>query len=56
LIEAGTRFVTLTFGGWDMHSSIERSARNAVPQVDNAVCTLVDDLDQRGRLDSTMIT
>ena len=55
LVEAGVRFVTLTFSGWDMHSSIEKSARNAVPQVDKAVATLVDDLDARGRLDSTMV-
>ncbi len=55
LIEAGVRFVTLTFGGWDMHSSIEKSARRAVPQVDKAVATLIDDLDSRGRLASTMV-
>ena len=23
LVEAGVRFVTLTFGGWDYHSSLE---------------------------------
>ncbi|MDB5349826.1 MAG: hypothetical protein JWN86_1073 [Planctomycetota bacterium] len=55
LVEAGVRFVTLTYSGWDMHSSIERSVRNAVPMVDSAVATLVDDLHVRGRLDSTII-
>jgi hypothetical protein len=55
LVEAGVRFVTLTFGGWDMHSSIERATRNAVPMVDSAVGTLVDDLDARGMLDKTMV-
>jgi len=55
LVEAGVRFVTLTYSGWDMHSSLEKSTRNAVPQVDSAVATLVDDLDTRGLLDSTMI-
>ena len=55
LVEAGARFVTLTFSGWDMHSSIERSTRNAVPMVDHAVATLIDDLDVRGRLESTMV-
>lgn len=55
LIEAGVRFVTLTYSGWDMHSSIEKSVRSAVPVVDNAVATLIDDLDVRGRLDSTIV-
>ena len=27
LVEAGTRFVTLTYGGWDMHSNIEGSLK-----------------------------
>jgi hypothetical protein len=55
LVEAGVRFVTLTFGGWDMHSSIEKSCRRVLPIVDAAVSTLIEDLDQRGLLDSTMV-
>jgi hypothetical protein len=55
LIEAGVRFVTLNFDGWDMHSSIDKSMRRAGPMLDHAVATLVDDLDQRGLLDSTMV-
>ena len=55
LIESGVRFVTLNFDGWDMHSSLERSVRRSVPMLDQAVGTLVDDLDQRGLLDSTMV-
>ncbi len=55
LVEAGVRFVTLTFGGWDMHSSIEQSIKNTGPILDRAVASLIDDLDQRGRLESTMV-
>jgi Protein of unknown function (DUF1501) len=55
LVEAGVRFVTLTYGGWDMHSSLERSVRNAAPMVDSAVGSLVDDLDVRGMLDKTIV-
>ncbi len=55
LVGAGVRFVTLTFGGWDMHSSLEKSVKSAVPNVDRAVATLVDDLETRGMLDSTMV-
>ena len=55
LVESGVRFVTLTFGGWDMHSSIEKSVRNVVPILDRAVGTLIDDLDQRGMLENTAV-
>jgi hypothetical protein len=55
MVEAGVRFVTLTFGGWDMHSSIERSMKNAGPALDNAVGSLVDDLALRGMLDKTVV-
>jgi hypothetical protein len=55
LVEAGVRFVTLTFGGWDMHSSLDRSVHRVLPILDAAVATLVDDLDQRGLLDSTAV-
>jgi hypothetical protein len=55
LIEAGVRFVTLNFDGWDMHSSLEKGVRRNVPMLDAAVASLVDDLDQRGLLDSTMV-
>jgi hypothetical protein len=55
LVEAGVRFVTLNFDGWDMHSSIEKSVRRSVPMLDAAVATLVDDLDDRGLLDSTIV-
>jgi uncharacterized protein (DUF1501 family) len=49
------RFVTLTFGGWDMHSSIERAMRNSGAMMDSAVATLIDDLSVRGMLDTTMV-
>lgn len=55
LVEAGVRFVTLTFGGWDYHSSLERGMKNVLPILDAAVGSLVDDLDERGLLDSTIV-
>ncbi|MDR3632609.1 MAG: DUF1501 domain-containing protein [Isosphaeraceae bacterium] len=55
LVEAGVRFVTLTFSGWDYHSSLERGMKNVLPILDNAVGSLVDDLDVRGLLDSTVV-
>jgi hypothetical protein len=55
LVEAGVRFVTLTFGGWDFHSSLEKGMHRVLPVLDRAVATLVEDLDQRGLLDSTAV-
>ncbi len=55
LIEAGVRFVTLTFSGWDYHSSLERGMKSVLPILDAAVGSLIDDLDERGLLDSTMV-
>lgn len=55
LVEAGVRFVTLTFDGWDWHSSIERGMKTVLPVIDAAIATLIDDLDQRGLLDTTMV-
>jgi len=55
LVEAGVRFVTLTFSGWDFHSSLERGMKSALPILDATVGTLVEDLDDRGLLDSTIV-
>ncbi len=55
LVEAGVRFVTLTFSGWDFHSSLQKGMNTVLPVLDHAVGTLVDDLDQRGMLDSTLL-
>jgi hypothetical protein len=55
LVESGVRFVTTTYGGWDMHSNIENSIKSQVPSFDQAYAMLIKDLDERGLLDSTMV-
>lgn len=55
LVTAGVRFVTLTFSGWDVHSSLVDWSKTALPNMDNAVGTLIEDLDLRGQLDSTIV-
>ncbi len=55
LVEAGVRFVTLTYGGWDHHDNIERGMKGQVPALDRGLATLIQDLDSRGLLDSTLV-
>lgn len=55
LVEAGVRFVTLTFGGWDYHSSLDAGMHRVLPVLDNAVGSLIQDLDQRGLLETTVV-
>ncbi len=55
LVESGVRFVTLTYGGWDMHDNIASGIQNQLPIFDKAYAALINDLDQRGLLDSTLV-
>ena len=55
LVESGVRFVTTTYGGWDMHNNIEAGIKGQVPSFDQAFATLIRDLDGRGLLDSTLV-
>jgi hypothetical protein len=48
LCEAGVGFVTIHFGGWDMHGQIKSSMENLAPHVDRAVSAFVEDCQQRG--------
>ncbi len=54
LVEAGTRFVTVTYGEWDSHVDVRRSCLDQMPALDHAIAGLVTDLDRRGMLDSTL--
>jgi len=55
LVEAGVRFVTLTYGGWDLHGGIAQGTKSQLPQLDQAFAALINDLSSRGMLDKTMV-
>jgi hypothetical protein len=59
LVEAGSRFVTAAgykFNAWDTHSDNDRLHRDRlVPLLDQALATLMEDLEQRGLLESTLV-
>jgi hypothetical protein len=55
LVEAGVPFVTINEGGWDHHTNLFPALRQRLPTFDRTIATLIDDLDQRGLLDTTMV-
>ncbi|MEC7555756.1 MAG: DUF1501 domain-containing protein [Planctomycetota bacterium] len=55
LCEAGCGFVTLGYGGWDMHGNIQKSMNGRGPVVDRAVSAFVDDVSQRGLSDRILL-
>ena len=55
LVEAGVRFVSLTYGGWDHHDNIKNAMSNQMPKFDQAFAALIRDLEKRGLLDSTLV-
>jgi hypothetical protein len=55
LVEAGVRFVTVTYGGWDMHNQISTGMRRDMPALDQALASLIEDLESRGLLERTLI-
>jgi hypothetical protein len=56
LVEAGVRFVTISFGGWDTHGkNFEALSKRLLPTLDQTLSALVEDLSARGLLDSTIV-
>ncbi len=55
LVEAGSTFVTVHFGGWDHHWDLEKGMKNYLPQIDDLVSALFVDLEDRGLLETTLV-
>ena len=55
LVESGVRFVTVNSGGWDHHANIFASLDKRLPEIDGCLSSLIEDLDSRGLLDSTLV-
>lgn len=55
LIEAGVPFVTLNEGGWDHHSDIFDSLQKKLPPFELAIAALIEDLERRGLLQTTLV-
>jgi len=61
LVERGVRFVQIYHGGghqqqnWDAHNGVEENLQIHGPEIDKPIAALLTDLEQRGRLDETLI-
>jgi hypothetical protein len=56
LVEAGVRCVTLDFGGWDTHrDNFKTLKEQLLPPWDAALATLLEDLHERGLLETTLV-
>jgi hypothetical protein len=55
LVEAGVPFITLYEGGWDHHTNLFKSLTKRLPPFEATIAALIEDLSQRGLLDSTLV-
>jgi Protein of unknown function (DUF1501) len=56
LVEAGVRFITLSLGGWDTHGkNFEALSKRLLPQLDQTLSALIEDLATRGTLKRTIV-
>jgi uncharacterized protein (DUF1501 family) len=56
LVETGVPFVEVSYGGWDNHGDIFPTLRDTkLPLIDQAMSALIEDLDQRGMLQDTVV-
>lgn len=56
LVEVGVSFVVAYYGGWDHHRGIFKTMKDeAGPKLDKGLAALINDLDDRGMLDSTLV-
>lgn len=56
LVEAGVPYIVINYpGGWDTHSNHFPTMRRQCPQLDQGLAMLLEDLQDRGLLESTIV-
>ena len=55
LVEHGVPYVTINYKGWDTHKQHFQIMRRKLPELDKGLATLLQDLSDRGLLDSTIV-
>ena len=55
LLEAGSKFVSLSYGGWDMHTNIGTSLQTRQVELDHYLAKIMDALEARGMYERVML-
>ena len=55
LVEQGVPFIEVNLGGWDLHQNCFDGLTRKMPEVDQALSALVEDLNARGLLEDTVL-
>jgi len=55
LVETGVPYVTINYKGWDTHKQHFETMRRKLPEMDQGMSALLQDMADRGLLDSTII-
>ncbi len=55
LVENGVPYITINYKGWDTHKQHFETMQRKLPELDKGLATLLQDLSDRGLLDSTIV-
>ncbi len=55
LVEKGVPYTTINYGGWDTHKGHFQTMQRKLPELDRGLATLLQDLSDRGLLESTIV-
>ncbi len=55
LVETGVPFVEVSLGGWDDHGGAAPKVKKRSPYMDQAMAALIEDLQAKGMLESTLV-
>lgn len=55
LVERGVPFIAINYGGWDTHKQHFPTMRRKLPEFDKGLASLLQDLSDKGMLDSTIV-
>jgi hypothetical protein len=55
LVEIGVPYITINYSGWDTHKDNFVEMKRKLPEFDQGLATLIQDLSDRGLLDTTIV-
>jgi hypothetical protein len=55
LVEQGVPYITINYGGWDTHRENFQVMRRKLPELDKGLAALLQDLSDRGLLETTLV-